>query len=310
MVALLALAGCGAHESPRPPAAQPKSAAAHSAKPDPISLSKLTQSAPCIPPKHVVRSDRRHIVAFHPVAAILCRYGDRRFPHEGEWDVLIRRGTRTDVDGLVAALDRPDERIPKNVICASVLISTPPVVLVDAAGQILFPRFPLDQCSQPQLRARNVLEHLPWKQLSVRRVKQQFTQAELSSHCFPSWKNELYFDAKFAIGRSAGGPVFTHQPKARLHACIYRTPPGSLEAGRFVRGQALDAARSARLRTALAGSGPEGSCPPQRDFAVIATSAGATVNVELGGCWRVQRGDNSGIGGADAAVVRALLKPS
>lgn len=146
------------------------------------------------------------------------------------------------------------------------------------------------------------------EQLSVRRDRQQFTEAELTSHCSPAYKNMIYLDTKFRIGTSAGGAVLTRKPNDRLRACFYRAPATDLEVGRFVRGEAFDVAQSRRLRAALTGPGPHRSCPPQREFAVIATSRDHNVTVELGGCWRVLRDD--GFGTAVASVVRRVLAPN
>lgn len=272
------------------------------------SLESLTRSAPCTPPRHVVRGDRRRIVAFHPVAAVRCTDAERRYPHEGEWTVSIRQATGKGIADLVSALDQPDRKAPKDQICTSVFIATPSLVLVDAGGHHLYPRFPLDECHQPQGRARDQVDGMQWRTILIRRERQQFTQAQLDSHCAPAWKNELYYDARFNASRSSGGPVFTFHPHAPLHACLFHTSAAAIDMGKFVGGRTLNAAQSDRMRAALSLGAPSGSCPAQRDFAVIATSPGDSVNVELGGCWRVHRDAGPGtVGGADATAIRDLL---
>jgi hypothetical protein len=104
---------------------------------------------------------------------------------------------------------------------------------------------------------------------------------------------------------TSGGPLFTRTPK-RVRVCVFRTPADNFAVGNFVRGFRLDASRTRRLLGALTGAGPRRGCAKQRTFAVIIESPGSVAQVELGGCWRVERPDRLA-GTANAAVARAIL---
>ena len=168
-------------------------------------------------------------------------------------------------------------------------------------------RFPRDRCGQPQADALDAARGLAWRDIGVRKIKQQVTAAELAAHCGPAFKDLIHIDDQFGTDLSRGGPVFRFHHPDVLHACIYREGRDP-EVGQFVRGVPLDAAQSRRLRSALTGAGvPASGCSPQSRFAVISVS-GDYVVVELGGCWRVQRDEaHVTLGTADPSVLRRLL---
>jgi hypothetical protein len=145
--------------------------------------------------------------------------------------------------------------------------------------------------------------------VSTQKLTLQRSPAELAAHCQGAWKNENYLYEKFREQASDGGPVLTSHPNNKLSVCIYQIRASDPEVGDFLRGLVLDAAASENLRAALGGAGPRGTCPLQRQFAVISTPPGAEVNVELGGCWRVQRNDGGRqtTGSAEPTVVRSIL---
>lgn len=299
------------------PAAAPNSRPSHRPAPSP-NLINLTRRAPC-PPAKLPTATRAQLRGFAAVAALTCDFATRRYPHSGEWEVVIRKATHTDLGALVAALDRPDEERTTGA-CSLVLVSAPPLVLVDAIGRLLVPRYPRDGCRQPQSAAIAAVRHHEWQSLSVRQVKQLVTQRELTTHCGDRAKDMLYYEEQ-GTNLSPGEPVLNRHPDLPLHACIYRRSPAAPEEGTFVRNVRLDLAQSNKLREALSGPGPTGACAPQPRFATVATptydkSGDADwIIVELGGCWRVYFDEwpahdgqwRTLVGTADADAVRELL---
>jgi hypothetical protein len=89
-------------------------------------------------------------------------------------------------------------------------------------------------------------------------------------------------------------------------ACIYRTD-GDPIAGDYSRGAQLNQTQATSLATALSGPGQPGTCPPQSQFAVIHLGH-RLAYVELGGCWRVLRPDDT-LGRADITTVLRILNP-
>jgi hypothetical protein len=123
------------------------------------------------------------------------------------------------------------------------------------------------------------------------------------------WKNENWMATRFGghPHLSKGGPVFPTSTTS-IHACLYRVHGADLEVGDFATGFTLTAAKAGALLRAIQGTGPTGPCADQREFAVLTVDPGISANVELGGCWRVQRPyPDHGVGSADPTTTGALL---
>jgi hypothetical protein len=242
---------------------------------------------------------------FGAIAVVRCFDKEQTFP-DGEWTVLVREASQTGVNALVAALDKPDAK-PTTGACPAILIGNPNLVLVNAAGDHLTPTFPLDDCGQPQARIADIPSN--WRLISSDKVQLQRSRAEITNHCQPAWKNELDIYAQTAERPGPGGPVLTYPDNKTLYVCIYQSPADDLTIGNYLRGLVLNGGAAAQLRVALDGAGNTGTCTPQRQFAVISTPSGAEVNVELGGCWRVQRDDSAheSTGTAQPKTIRTLL---
>jgi hypothetical protein len=274
-------------------------------------LRQLVSRTPCPPPKHTPLATRAELAGFPAVAAVTCSYAERTYPHDGQWSVLIKKASATGVEQLKDAFERPDVAAPrKGVACASVLIVGAPVLFVNAAGDYLVPRYPIDHtCEHPLPFTMQAVDHQPWKAISTTRLQQDRTPAELAAGCADRIKNVVGLDVRFGIDPSPGGPVFTYHPHASLTACIYHVSAHDAEVGDFVRGVHLTAAESAQLRQALTGPGPTSqTCPTQDTFAAISTRGGDTVYLELGGCWRLERDEaHVTVGTANPATVSRLL---
>jgi hypothetical protein len=263
----------------------------------------LTKHVPCrFERQHQV--GRRALRKFHAVTAVSCTEGFRTYPGQGQWEVLIRRVAVGSVWRLQRAFERPDEhQVPKNVVCAAVWIVIPIPTFVDDQGHWLAPRrWPVDGCGQPLGYDYRKGPPIRWHVVWVHRVKQLVTAAAVAAHCAMRVGNT----AAWAGPREAtsGGPLFPRVPKT-VRICIYRTPADNFAVGDFVRGFRLDGSQTRRLLRALNGPGPRRGCPKQRMFASVGAERRAA-DVELGGCYRVERPDRTS-GTAEPAVIRAIL---
>jgi len=275
-------------------------------KQDEPDLATLTSAAPCTPPDPARLAIRDELRSFGAVAALQCFSTEHTYP-DGEWNVKVRKASQTGIDAFVQSLDAPDASMTTGA-CADILIFTPPVALIDSEGAYLFPRFPLDGCRQPQAE---LVDHITdWQVISTTKVRLDKSRAEIDAGCEHEWKNEILLDSQGGTKSGDGGRVFASTPvDETLHACIYRTETSDPSVGVFDRGVMVTAPDAQRLRDALAGAGPSGDCAPQDEFAVVMTVSKAWLNLELGGCWRVERNDTGhfSLGSADGTTVQAIL---
>jgi len=242
---------------------------------------------------------------FHAVTAVSCVDQFRVFPGQGQWEVSVRRVAVGSVAGLQRYFEQPDKpNLPESGACTLNLVGILVPVFVDARGQWLVPRTPVDGCGHPLGYAYgSAAPHIRWHVVSVRKVRLQVSAAALAAGCAMGIKDEPAGGAG-ELQPTLRGPVFPTLPKT-VRVCIYGTQ--DFESGSFVRGFRLGASRTHRLLGAMTGAGPSSSCANQRTFAVIVANAELSAEVELGGCWGVARPNLSGLGTADPAVVRVLL---
>jgi hypothetical protein len=298
-IALLVLiaataAGCARTAAVATPASHP---------PPPTPL-QPTRHVPCFD-GHQRLAGPKEVRRFHAVAAVSCIDGERIYPGHRQWDIRTRRVALHDVSALQRFYERPSRHdLPKGGMCLLVarFILTP--TLVDAQGRWLTPKTPVDACGAPLGK----LPKVHWHAVSVRKLKLQVSAAALASHCAMSVK-DVPAGAIGPLERSPGGSLFVREPKT-AGICIFRTE--DFEVGHFVRGFALDHAKTRRLVEALTGPAPRGACANQPLFAVVAARNDPTeegVWVELGGCFRVAgfRGGYTAGGSANPAVVRSIL---
>ncbi len=256
------------------------------------------------------RGVRSHLVGpkvfsrFHAVTAVLCADGSRIYPGQGQWEVFIRKVAVSGIPAYQRYFERPSEpNVPKNGVCTANLIGLKVPVFVDAHGHTLTPRTPVDGCGHPLgLPKGERPERVRWHVVSVRRIRELVSAAAVAANCPMEWGNSVAWAGP--PRDSSGGPIFPVAPRT-VRICVYRTKPDQIALGHFVRGFRLDASRTRRLLGALSGAGPRRGCPKQRTFAVVIRSPGSAVMVELGGCWRVDRGGLAGT--TRPAVVKAIL---
>ena len=278
----------------------PPTASSH-ARPSLSADLRLTRDFACLD-RNRHRVDRRTLERFDAVTAVYCSSGLRTYPGQGQWEVLVRKVAVGSVAALQRYYERPDQldKPPQGTSCSAVLVEFPIATFVDAQGRWETPaRYPRDRCGQPLGYPPSV----DWRVVRVHRVRQLVSAPALAAHCAMNVGNTAAWAGP--PRDSTGGPLFDVTPwKARI--CIYRTPPDNFAVGHFVRGFRLDVSQTRRLIRALEGPGPRRGCPKQRTFAVVGASVGNGANVELGGCYRVERPDRLA-GTASPAVVKAIL---
>jgi hypothetical protein len=274
--------------------------APHSTPPPTSRPSALTRRVPCVN-GHQRLAGPAAVRRFHAVAAVSCVDGERIYPRRGRWDVRVRRVSVGSLAALQRYFEQPDRpNLPKGGACLLVgrIIVVP--TFVDAHGHRLVPRTPVDHCGEPLPR----LPKVGWHTVSVRKLKLQVSAAALASHCAMAVK-DVVAGAIGPLLPTSRGPLFQSNPRT-LGVCVYRTE--DFEVGTFVRGFALDPARTRRLVAALRGSAPSGTCANQSLFATVGAKDADAVWVELGGCYRVARSYRGyTLGSANASVVRAML---
>jgi hypothetical protein len=244
---------------------------------------------------------------FHAVTAVACVEGFRTYPGQGQWEVISRKVAVSGIPNWQRYFERPDDQNfpPKNAGCTANLVVLLVPVFVDSQGHTLVPRTPVDRCGHPlglapgekRLRVR-------WRTVRVRRIRQTISAAAVAANCPMKWGNSVAWSGP--PRDSSGGPLFNVAPKS-VRVCVFRTKADQISLGHFIRGFRLDPSRTRRLLRALTGAGPRRGCAKQRTFAVVIASAGSVANVELGGCWRVDRPDRLA-GTANRAVARAILR--
>jgi hypothetical protein len=243
---------------------------------------------------------------FHAVTAVLCTEELHTYPGQGQWEVMVRKVAISGVPAWQRYFEQPSEpNFPKNGTCTANLIVIAVPTFVDRRSRTLVPRTPVDRCGHPVGWPNGgKFPRVHWRVVWVHRIKQLITAPAVAANCPMRWGNTVAW-AGPPRDSTSGGPLFTRTPR-RVRVCVFRTPADNFAVGNFVRGFRLDASRTRRLLGALTGAGPRRGCAKQRTFAVIIESPGSVAQVELGGCWRVERPDRLA-GTANAAVARAIL---
>ena len=253
--------------------------------------------------RHAV--DRRTLRRFHAVTAVECIEGQRVYPGHGQWEVLIRKVAISGVASLQRYFERPDGRTApkKGVGCADPYIVIPLPAFADRRGRWVTPvRGPEGLCGAPLAGGPPKVR---WHVVRVRRVRQLISAPALAANCPMKVGNTVAYAGPPHNSR-AGTPLFIHAPRT-VGICIYRTPADNFAVGSFVRGFHLTAAQTRRLLKAIKGPGPTRGCPKQRNFAAFRVGPRIPeAEVELGGCYRVDRPDRTA-GTANPAAVRAIL---
>jgi len=232
--------------------------------------------------------------AFTPVAVVRCYSRARGVNGHGLWRFSVKQQANRRLNAFVAALRRPSVPTPAGTECLLIRYAAPPFALVDRQGRIFRPALPSTECGRPFQAAITDLEHLPWVTVSVRRTVQLATRAELRAGCAPTFKDLIASGPSLrALPLSPGGPAFSPRPP-RLRICTYQRGSGT-----FIRGGIIShKAESELLADLQAGRSSPGCRRQHTSYAVLEAVSptrrgGEIAEVEIGGCNRVVRPDNS-----------------
>ncbi len=260
-------------------------------------------SGPGFCPAGVLRMRIERLPArFDVTGAVECSEDLASVPGRGQWLVEDEKEASSGLSRLASALRHRDQAPPPGgVACAAVLVPVPQVVVV-GGGKVLRPRFPLDECHQPQSPALSALRALPWRLVHRRLLRQVETPAELASGCPSAYKDLFDLDAaSFVPART--GPL-PHGERSPFTICVYRDtnpalnrPDGrsisgaDIEIGAFAGWTRQRGTAAASLLRGLSHERSTATCVRKHPaFATISGPDGQPdVLVELGGCDRVLR---------------------
>jgi hypothetical protein len=309
----LLLTGCGATTSAGSPATS-----------SPTGTTAAALKAPCTaadePPQDGPQTDYdgRLTKDFEPVAAFLCFDEHRRFPGDGEWQVLVGQRLLGDLQPLRRALLKPDTPQPfvsagVTYACAGSLVIRPTLILVTASGRQLRPRPPVDYCHD-QLAAVDAamspLRHVSVQALKLRQLQTQarldLTAKALQVGCQPAWKDP-FSHGMVPSGLSAGG-AFVALPGTAT-ACLYAASASQPLEVDFVAGRRLTAQQTRALLDAADLPGRRGGCAKPHTGLLLVTKGQVLIaQIEVGGCSRVirQLGSTDVVGRVRSAAVASL----
>jgi hypothetical protein len=221
---------------------------------------------------------------FSPVLLITCAVEERTSPASGEWTYRVEKRATTGLDAVVAALRSTPPPPPTGSYgCDAALRLDPWFLLIDTSGRVVLPVVPHDRACDDPIDVG--LERLHYTTASATKVRQQSTPAELVTGCTDQWKNEPRISADMSQTR----PARTRQTVSGRPTSVCTYASGRSEVGRFTGGARLTDREATRIGALLTG-GPADSastCTPADDFALINTTTGNYVYLELSGCHRL-----------------------
>ncbi|SRR6266545_2366088 len=242
---------------------------------------------------------------FRTAAVVRCRTEMRDEPGQGQWSVQVTERAETSAAELVAELRKPSDGRTAEA-CTLELRIPPLFFLVDSAGKAIAPVIPTDTCGKPRREPIAELDKLPFKTVSEQRVAQVQSPKSQESGCADSWKDMITIQGKDA--RRSTGSTFT-TPVTTLTVCVYDRITGEqLPVGNLNSSHPIEAEAAKTVLAALDKAGPAADCAmPHTRFAVLTgpKNTGGHAMVELDGCHRLLRADNS-LGQLDDATARMV----
>jgi hypothetical protein len=187
-------AGCGTasvHQGgPNEPAAGAASSASSSASGSAAAAGSATPTAPGATPVPTVTggpvsaggtecsgwpADAAHgklTSSFTPVSVERCVTSYQEIAGKGEWQTATLERSTDRLATLSQVLMAPSATRPPDVMCPEFVVLPPQIVLFNAAGQELVPKFPTGACGAINSLVLSTLASMTWQPVSVRLVTQ------------------------------------------------------------------------------------------------------------------------------------------
>lgn len=285
MLAAVAVSGCARGSHPISP---PPVETASTVCPEQTDLSNVGQ--------------QRLLPRDFPVAWVLrCTVQVLPDPGGAKWQTLITERADTPATTLLAELRKASDP-PTNAACDLRAVFVPYFALVTSAGTAVRVDLPRDSCGKPRAAALDALSALPFRATASKMLKQLTSSLAAKSGCPQSWKDE------FDLGRTAKAGRTGWPAAATIQVCAYRvaTPAGPIPVGDLTAARTLTGSAARTLVTALNHAPAATTCTVWNSrFAVLRSDSGQPAVVELDGCHRLLRPDDS-LGQLTPAITATL----
>jgi hypothetical protein len=258
----------------------------------------------------------------HPVSVLQCKSDTRAIPDQGQWTVIDTVRSTGPIDAFVSALRaayvRPPEAPPagRNWACSDVLISAPPVTLVDADGTAYSVGIPFwGVCPAPDPDVTKALAAVPTTVVSTDLIRQVESPGAQASGCAQQFA-EMAFVVAAQPGLSGSQRPFfaAPDPDKSITACFYTLDNNAdrvKPAGNFQSFATITGSQGAVIYDGLMNAPvvTSASCKdPAIEYAVVSPggSVGQWSVVELTGC-KLAASDTGSLRQPAQAVLDALL---
>jgi hypothetical protein len=216
---------------------------------------------------------------------------------QGVWRHRVVERADGPAQELVDQLRRPSDA-PTAEACTADMVIPPHLVLVNAEGKAIRPAFPQDSCGKPRLEARQAVERMSFRVVEETPVEQVQSQQSIDVGCDETYKDVIALTG--ADVKSAPASPIWQAPFSAIGVCVYDS------AGKFVAGHTVRDEAAKALGAMLDAVGPASACStPHTSFAVLTVPGGASASLELDGCRRLLRTNNT-FGQLDEATITVL----
>lgn len=209
----------------------------------------------------------------------------RELRGQGLWRWRVVERAEGPAQELVDQLRRPSDE-PTAAACTLEMVVPPHIVLVDAEGKALRPAFPTDVCRKPRIEARQAVERLSFTVVEETQVEQLQSQQSIDVGCDGTAKDVIALTGN-DVKPGPATPSW-QAPFSAIGICVYDS------AGKFVKGDTVRDEAAKALGAMLDAVGPAAECTTQHTmFAVLTVPSAASVHLELDGCRRLLRANNT-----------------
>lgn len=234
---------------------------------------------------------------FVAAAVVRCRTEVRNASGEGVWVVRITERADLPVPKLVEMLRRPSDK-PSSGACATIGYIVPYFLLVNEEGRTLAPAIPTEPCGAPRREVLDTLDFLPYRTVTETPVAHTNST---SDGCYDRRKDVI---ATEPPKPAPATPVWSDASDS-FSVCVYKV---SGEAGKLETEFSLSGEEATALKAALSAAGLAEPCDrPHTRFATMRAPTGSDALVELDGCHRFLRPDNT-FGQLDEDVVAMFTR--